>query len=920
MLFKYLFEFFKSIVNTCLRKLIFLPALILCSSFVHAQFTDEILINDSYNESCSVFFTDLESKYNLRFYYKTEWFNACSVVQAYENITLTSVLGNILRETPYTFLSIPPNMIVFVPRDEVKTIMDQSAFSSSGSDNVQVIGKQEDIGRVKRPVIKGIITDGKNGEPVIGAIIAVQNGNYGTTSDIGGNYTLSLTPGTYNLVFSSIGYEQKNYTVKLIGNGNLNIELFDATIKLDEVVVSAQRSDKNVNGNQISLVELDRKSLRQIPPLFGEKDVIKGLTTMPGVKTVGEFGAGINVRGGSSDQNLFLLEGAPVFNTSHVFGLLSVISPDAVSNVFLYKGYIPPSYGERISSVMDIQLKEGNFSKFHANGGIGLLNSRLMFESPVVKNKASFIMGGRTSYSDWLLKKLPDINLRNSSAQFYDIFGTLTISANPKNKTGLFGYASNDRFRYSNEIVYNYSNYLASFYWDHKFTDRLSSKLMLSYSRYLMAKDAIDSEYEKNRISTGINYTSLKMDFAYKPVVSHLFNIGLQAIYYKLNPGIQQPLDEKSNIINKTLHQEQGVEMAAFAGDHYELGDKLSIQAGVRFSGYAFLGPNQVNIYQSGGELSPNAYLNSRSYASGAIISKYFNLEPRAALKVLLGETRSVKLSYNHNVQYLNLISYTSIPTPDDVWKLASPYLLPSTSNQYAAGYFQNLNHNAIEASLEIYYKKLKNLVEYKNGALISMNDMLETALTNAKGTNYGIELLIKKNAGTIDGWISYTYSRSLKQTMGEFSSEMINHNRQYPSSYDKPHDLSIVGTYHYNKRLRITCSYSYATGRAVTLPEVRFKIGDKEYVNFSDRNKYRLPYYQRVDLSISFDESLYLKRKWKGSWTFSVINLLARKNAYSVIYKETESTAANKYNRFGLYKLYIIGQPLPTLTYNFIF
>jgi hypothetical protein len=920
MLFRYIFNLIKLLIKAIKGRSFLFFVLLCIFSNSRAQLAENVLISGSYNEKCTDFFREIGNRYNIRFYYKSEWFSGLRVNQTYENITLEKVLGDMLVESPYTFLQMPSNVVVFLPKDEVKAVLGQSSYESSETGNIQVIGKQEDIGKVKRPEIKGTIKDGKNGDPIIGAVIAVQNGNYGSTSDARGNYSLGLTPGLYTLIFSSIGYEQKTYSVKLIGNGNLNVELFESSVKLEEVVISAQRTDRNVNGNQISMVELDKKSIRQIPPLFGEKDVIKGLTTMPGVKSVGEFGAGINVRGGSSDQNLFLLEGSPVFNTAHVFGLLSVINPDAVSNISLYKGYIPPSYGERISSVMDIQLKEGNLTKFHTTGGIGLLNSRLMFESPVVKNKASIVVGARTSYSDWLLRRLPDIDLRNSSARFYDVYGSFSFVTSPKNKMGVFGYVSKDRFKYSNEIIYNYENYLGSFYWDHQYNDQLSSKFILSHSQYQIAKDAIESEYGKNRISTAIGYNSLKLDFSYKPVVSHTINLGTQIIYYLLNPGIQKPLDMNSNIQHTSLRQERGIEAALFAGDNYTLGEKFSIQAGVRFSGFALLGPNSINTYQPGGELSPSTYLGTRSYASGEIISKYFNVEPRVALKMLLGETNSIKVSYNHNVQYLNLISYTSVSTPDDVWKLSSPYLFPSTCNQYAAGYFQNFNHNEIEASVEIYYKKLNHLIEYKNGAQISMNEMLEASLVDARGTNYGIEMLLKKNTGAFDGWLSYTFSRSLKQTSGRTSSEMINLNRIYPSSYDKPHDITLVGTYHYNKRLRITCSYNYSTGRAVTLPEVRFKIGDKEYVNFSDRNKYRLPYYQRVDLSLSYDETLYLRRKWKGSWTFSIINVLARKNAYSVIYKETEATALNKYNQFGLYKLYIIGQPLPTLTYNFIF
>jgi len=901
-------------------KLIVVCLMLMCAFPCRGQVTEGVLISGSYNETYSDFLRDIGDRYNIKFYFKPQWFDGLRVNQTYENTTLERILGDILDETPCTYRQIPPNSIVFLPMEEVKSILDQSSLEFTGISDIQVIGRPEERGKVKRPELKGMVTDGKNGEPLIGAVIAVKDGNYGTVTDENGYFSLGLSPGTYQLIFSSIGYEQKTFSINLIGNGSLNAELFDASVKLDEVVVSAQRTDKNVRGNQISMVELDRKAIRQIPTLFGERDVIKGLTTMPGVKSVGEFGTGINVRGGSSDQNLFLLEGCPVFNTSHVFGLLSVINSDAVSNLSLYKGYIPPSFGERNSSVMDIHLKEGNFNKFHASGGLGLLNSRIMFESPIIQDKVSFTLGARTSYSDWLLKKMPDLDLRKSSARFQDFFGTISMVANSKNKAGLFGYASNDRFQYSDEIIYRYGNYLGSFYWNHQYNPRLSSALILSHSRYQIRKDAIDQEYEKNRISTAIYYNSLKMGFTYAPFESHSINLGMQFIHYRLNPGIQQPLNSRSTARSQRLTQEQGIEAAVFAGDDYKLSEKLSIQAGMRFSGYALLGPGEINTYQAGRELSPDTYTGSETYGSGEIISRYWNFEPRAAIKFLLGDAGSLKASFNHNVQYLNLVSYTSVTTPDDIWKLCSPHIRPSASNHYAAGYFRNFRKNSIETSVEIYYKKLNHLLDYKNGARISMNDMLETVLVDANGTNYGIEILVKKNSGSFDGWISYTYSRSLKQTTGKAKPDMINSNRVYPSSYDKPHDITLVATYHYNKRLRMSCSYNYSSGRAVTLPEVRYKLGNKEYVNFSDRNKYRLPYYQRLDFSVSLDETLYLKRKWKGSWTLSIINVLGRKNAYSVIYKETEPSSANNFSRFGLYKLYIIGQPLPTLTYNFVF
>ncbi len=506
---------------------------------------DIIKITGTFNESLVDFLNEIGKTNNLSFFFQPEWFNSKTVNRKYDGAPLSTILDDLLHDLPYKFYAIQPNIIVFLPKDEVLNVLSKSSFQSNETDNnIQVIGKLEDIGKVKKPEVRGTVLDGKTGEAIIGATILVQNTTMGGASDVKGNYAISLAPGVYNLVISSIGYEPKTYTVKLIGNGILNIELFDQSIKLDEVIVSAQRADKNVKSNQMSIIELDKKTLKQLPSLFGEKDVIKSLTMMPGVSSVGEFGAGINVRGGSSDQNLFLMEGTPIFNSSHVFGLISVVNPDDVNNVSLFKGYIPQNFGERVSSVMDIQMKEGNFKQVHASGGIGLLDSRLMVESPIVTDKASIIISARSSYSNWLLRQMPDIDLRNSSAGFYDISSTISIIANTKNKITIFGYASSDNFKYSSQLKYDYTNYLGSITWDHKYNSDFNSKIIFATSNYSINKDNIDNVESKNqesRVNTGISYNNIKADFNYSQSTSQTINFGSQLIYYSNNPGIENP-------------------------------------------------------------------------------------------------------------------------------------------------------------------------------------------------------------------------------------------------------------------------------------------------------------------------------------------------------------------------------------------
>jgi hypothetical protein len=885
-----------------------------------SQLPNEIKISGNYrNVAISSFLDELENKYGVKIFYNPDLLKDKVLNQIFENTLLTTALEKALNETSLLFVVVQPGSIVIMPKEAVATAIGKIDSRTTGTDNLIIIGKPEDISKVKHPEIKGTILDGKTGEPIIGATILIKELANGTATNIKGSFQFNLSPGIYTIVVASVGYEEKKINIKVIGNGTLNAELFEKSIKLDEVIISAQKADRNVRSNQISLVELDRKALKQLPSVFGEKDIIKSFTMMPGVKSVGEFGSGINVRGGSNDQNLFLIEGVPIFNTAHVMGLLTSINPDAVSSATLSKGYIPPSFGERVASVMDIQLKEGNFKEFHASGGVGVLDSRLMFEGPIIENKLTFIVGGRASYSDWLLKQMPDINLQQSSAKFYDFNAMMNYIVDSKNKLSLFGYASKDQLKYGNELNYGYGNYLGSFIWAHNFDRNFNFNLILAYSNYLVGKDDLSNEFLKNRINTGIIYKSVKWNFTYSAIAKNTIDFGIQGIGYLNNPGNRGPLGTKSIIAPYKLDSENAYETSIYLGDKFELNDIISINAGFRYTGYFLVGPYQINNYKQGASLSEQSIISTTNYKNGKLADKYLNLEPRGSIKILLNDESSLKISYNRNYQYLSLISYTSITTPDDIWKLSNRYLKPIECNQYALGFFRNFKKNTIEASVEVYYKDLKNLVDYKNGAQLSMNPELETALVNAEGKNYGIEFFVKKNSGKLDGWISYTYSRSLRRTQNPYPEETINNGNYYNSSFDKPHDFTISTTYHFNRRIRFAGTFNYASGRAVTLPELEYFVSDNWVIKYSDRNKYRLPDYHRLDLSISIDESLRIKKLWKGSWTFSIINVYARKNAFSVFFKRTDNFG-NDTRMFGLYKLYIIGQPLPTLTYNFTF
>jgi len=868
------------------------------------------------------FFNQIESNYPLKFYFQNEWFAKDTIDLSIDNRIIDDVLKKVLANKSLSYTVINNNHYIFLPKEKVAILAGELMnFSDNAVTDLSFIqvGKPDEAGKFKSAAITGHVTDGKTNEPIIGATIQVNNIQRGVVTNLQGNFSISLAPGLYTIEVSSIGYEKALYNVKILSNGELNFELFEKSIALEDIIIYGQRVDKNVSSHQMSLIELDIKSIKQLPIVSGGKDILKGLTSMPGIKSIGEFSSGINVRGGGEDQNLYLVNGAPLFNTSHVLGLFSVINPDAVERLSLYKGHIPAAYGERVSSVVDIHTLETPPVKARVKGGIGIYDSRLMFNLPIYKDRVYFDMGGRTSYSNWILKNAPDFNLSNSLASFYDINGTLHINLG-KNHISISGYASNDIFRFASEVNYNYGNKLGSINWSYMFNSNLASYLTLAYSQYSIKKDDISSDLKQTRLTSGIEYESLKYKLKYTGIKGHNLDAGFSIIKYNIPAENISPLNPRSLIISSTIESKQAYEGAFFINDEYTVSEYLSFNAGFRISGYVLQGPASLAQYAPGVEKDTSTIISYKQYGTNAIIQTYYGFEPRLSSRLQLDEHSSVKISYNRNLQYLSMISYSSVATPADIWKLADPYIKPLIANQIAIGYFRNFLNNSVEVSVEMYYKSLKNVIEYKNGGNFEMNSNIEDVLLNASGRNYGLELLVKKNSGKIEGWLSYTYSRSLRKTVGLYPSEMINNNNYFPSSYDIPHDLTLVLNYHLNKRVQFSGNFAFASGRPITLPEYKYFVGNDVAVVFSDKNAYRIPSYNRLDLSITVDESLKLKKKWKGSWSFSILNVYGRKNPYTIFFKKADPNAANDYNPYSLFKLYLIGKPVPTLTYNFIF
>ncbi len=885
------------------------------------QAQDTVLLTDTWQDVyVPQILDEIAREYSLHIYYKAEWFDENYFTGSFKGVSIQEVMNKILEKTGMTSFQLE-QCIYVVPREGLALLQKQMNNGNNHNTGVKdyiLIGNPNEAGKHSVLTIRGIISNGADGTPLPGAVIQAENTTYYAVTGNSGNYSLQLPAGLYRIRVRSMGYEDATLDIKAITSGSLDIEVFEEIYSIEEVSIIGEQQDANVSRVHMGVLKMNAKFIKHLPSLVGEPDIIKSFATMPGVKTASEFGSGINVRGGSEDQNLFLLENSPLYNTSHVMGLLSVINPDALNNVTLYKGHIPVEYGQGISSVMDIKIADPAIDEFKLKGGIGLFSSRLLLETPLAKDLVKLKLGGRSSYSDYLLTHMPDYNLQNSSASFYDVSATVNINLK-ENLLTLFAYHSHDYFKYASNVAYDYNNSLFSASWTHIFSTVFFLDFEADYSSYNLASDNNYHESYRYELQTGIESLSGKIQAKYQGPGIQKLTLGMQASHYSVNPGERNPLNN-SEISVYDPHLETAYEISGFVLDEITFASRFTVQLGLRYTLYNFLGPATVYAYVPGEPMHPENVSDSSVYGAGESVSKYGGLEPRLSMKYMLGKNNSIKLSYNRNKQYLTRLSYTSITTPEDVWKLSDPYLRPVIADQIALGYYQNFEENTYEFSAEVYTKYLQNLTEYRNGADLQFNPNLETELLPATGTNYGIELFLKKSRGKLQGNISYTYSRAFKQTDGQWFEDIINSNNRYPSAYDIPHALKVGLNYSFNRRVRMGCNFNYTSGRPVTLPEYTYYLEYEKLVYYSDRNKYRIPDYHRLDISLSIDESLRIKKKWKGSWTFSLLNVYGRKNAYSIFYQKDVPTEDNNYQPFSLYKMYLIGIPMPVITYNFIF
>lgn len=765
--------------------------------------------------------------------------------------------------------------------------------------------------------ISGTISDVNTNETLIGINVSILELRTNVTTNEYGFYSITVPKGDYTLQVSYLGYQSVDEKIQLSQNIKKSFKLKSSEQLLEEVVVTANKKSTNIKTPEMSVNKLTMATVKKMPVVLGEADILKSILLLPGVTSAGEGQSGFNVRGGGADQNLILLDEATIFNSSHVFGFFSVFNPDAVKDLKLYKGGIPSRYGGRASSVLDIYQKEGNSNSFHMNGGIGLISSRLLAEGPLVKDKGSFIVAARTSYAHLFLKLTDNEN----SASFYDLNAKLNYKFNDNNSLFLSGYFGRDFFNISDQFENTYGNSTFNLRWNHLFSDRLFSNLSTIFSDYY---------YGLTLNNVGFNWQSsiknfnLKYDLKYYMNDKVKLNFGLNSLYYKFNPGTIEPIDENSSINFSQLDKKNAFEHSIYAEAEHQATEKLSFLYGLRYSMFYRLGASTVNLYQNNEAVTYNNKLkiyekgvptSSLTYGYNEVITPFSNFEPRFSSSYVLNEKSSVKASYNRMVQYLQLVSNTASPTPLDIWTPSDQYIKPQIADQVAVGYFRNFKDDIFSLEIESFYKKIKNRIDYIDGADLIANNAIEQVVLNGQLRAYGLEFLIRKNIGKLNGWIAYTLSNSEQQTPGRTPTESgINNGNWYKTGFHKLHNLAVTANYSLNTKWSFGGNFILQSGQPVTFPDGQYEYQGIVIPSYGLRNKNNLPLYHHLDISATYIPKPTRRKGWQGEWVFSIYNIYNRKNAASISFRENQTSGANE-----AVKLSIFGA-VPSVSYNFKF
>jgi hypothetical protein len=920
----------KKIIITCL-------SLSFCF-VISAQKLDNIVVSGNFiNTPFKDFVEEIETKSPLRFYYQQELIKDVRITFSGIDVSISQVLNDQLKKAGLQFYiegnyiyifsgkeiltDLPPYGIsktennIAIP-DSIENINDTERKYLEGKmiSAVQVIeiGERQKAAGTSRCIINGRIIDDSNSEPLIGATVYIDELKSGAVADLDGRFKLALNPGKYTAIFSYMSMKQQQYYLQIYSGGSVTIKMRKELVALDEVNVISNRYDL-VKGMQMGFENISAKTLKEVPLVFGERDVLKVVQLLPGVLNVGEGSSGFNVRGSSEDQNMFYINKVPVYNTSHLLGFFSSFDPAIINDFTFYKSNIPARFGGRLSSVFNITTRQGSKKKVFGQGGISPITAHGSLEIPVIKDKVSIVTSFRSSYSDWILKKIRNDNIKKSSANFYDGSFSVNAEINDKNLLKAFMYLSKDKFSLSSLSDYNYSNSGSSLSWKHVFSSILSADVAVIHGGYSF------ENADKTNLTTAylqkyrLDHYEARADFSLLSRSDHKIEFGTSEIYYNLDRGTISPLNEYSYRIPVILGKEQGLECALYLSDEFTLFRYLTVLGGIRYSLFTQLGPAEIYTYNSQTSLTIDNIKDTLRYDKGKFIKTYSGPEYRLALNYLLGSNSSLKASYNRLYQYVFMLTNTIAISPNDKWKLCDYHIQPPVVDQISIGYYKSFTDAGIKASLELYHKWINNQVEYKDGTDFMSPNPIETQILQGKQHVDGIELMIEKNAGKATGWISYCYSRSFIIVDGGLPENQINRGIEYPANYDRPHSFNLVINHKANRRLSESLTFVYTTGRPFTFPVSIYYSERQQLLNFSNRNEFRLSDYARLDLSISLEGNLFKKKPIHSFWTLNLYNALGRKNVYSV-YFDTENGVVKGH------QLSIFAVPILTLSWNYKF
>lgn len=916
-----------------MKKLLLTLLLLASIQFISAQDSSPKISISFENLSKKEVLLKIEEQTNYKFYYVNDWLDDNLISGNFENVALSDVLDAVFKDSVINYYVSANNEIILTQNNLIYDELPEGFFGNSAivleeedagpvfitessSENAEIetvrIGKEQKDLNQSRFILSGYAKDIISQEPLANLAIIVKGKNISTITNAEGYYKIELPPGVNIIETSSLGIEPTKKRVVIYSNGRLDFDLAESSEILDEVVLKANR-DRNVKEAITGVTQIEVEEIKNIPLVLGERDILKVATTLPGIKTAGEGSAGFNVRGGKADQNLILLDNAVIYNPSHFFGIFSALNPFTSGDVNIYKGSIPAEYGGRLSSVFDINTKDATVQKLAGEVSVGPVTSNITIETPVIKEKSGLIVGARGTYSDWILKSLDEESLKNSKASFYDFVAKYNHKINENNTIETTGYYSRDAFSITSDSLYNYSNRLMSLKWDHSFNDKNKGSVILANSQYRFGIEFDGNTDNDFDLGYKVNETHLKLKMKYLLNDKHKFDYGISSKLYIVDPGNIDPKGSNSIVEPLSIPRERGLESAVFIADNFTVNKKLLINAGLRYSIYAALGASTQRIYEDGQPRNEGTLVEEREFGKNEIIETYGGPEVRLSARYFITPTLSVKASYNNTYQYIHTLSNNTTVSPTDTWKLSDINIKPQQANQYALGFYKNLDGNTYELSIEGYYKKTKNILDYKVGAELLLNETIEQEVLQGNGKSYGVEFLIKKTKGKLNGWLGYSYSRSFVQLDSEFSEERVNNGEYFPSNFDKPHDVSVVANYKLTRRFSLSANFTYQTGRPVTYPIGTYIFNGSEQVLYSDRNKFRIPDYYRVDVGLNIEGNHKIKKFAHSFWNISIYNVLGRNNPYSVFFVTDNG-------EIKAYKSSIFSIPVPTITYNFKF